>query len=77
MLALHCNNNNYLIPHQVGGLVVLLVTNATGLHGLRVREAHLLVPWLFVYSIGVVSPRILDTTILYKTKVKWEHKSHC
>ena len=36
-------------PH----ILILLVANASALHGMRRGKAHLLVPWLFVYLIGI------------------------
>ena len=35
-------------------IVVQQVANASAVHGIRKGKAHLLVPWLFVYLIGIV-----------------------
>ena len=38
---------------ELFGLSILLVTNLSGLLGMKRMEAYLLVPWLFVYIIGI------------------------
>ena len=38
---------------ELFGLSILLVSNLSALLGMRRMEAYLLVPWLFVYLIGI------------------------
>ena len=46
------------------GLSVLLLSNLTALLGLQRTEAYLLVPWIFVYLVGICSSYIGATMLL-------------
>ena len=49
-------------------LAVLLLSNLTALLGLKRTEAYLLVPWIFVYLIGICSSYI-GATILFVSQI--------
>ena len=53
---------------EVFALVVLLLSNLTALLGLQRTEAYLLVPWIFVYLIGICSSYI-GASILFVSQV--------
>ena len=53
---------------EVFALAVLLLSNLTALLGLQRTEAYLLVPWIFVYLIGICSSYI-RATILFVSQV--------
>ena len=53
---------------EVFALAVLLLSNLTALLGLKRREAYLLVPWIFVYLIGICSSYI-GAAILFISQV--------
>ena len=53
---------------EVFALAVLLLSNLTALLGLQRTEAYLLVPWIFVYLIGICSSYI-GATILFVSQI--------
>ena len=53
---------------EVFALSVLLLSNLTALLGLQRTEAYLLVPWIFVYLIGICSSYI-GATILFVSQI--------
>ena len=53
---------------EVFALAVLLLSNLTALLGLHRTEAYLLVPWIFVYLIGICSSYI-GATILFVSQI--------
>ena len=42
-----------MLVAELFGLSILMLSNVTGIQALRRAEAYLLVPWLFVYIIGI------------------------
>jgi hypothetical protein len=46
-------HNVMILVVELFGLVMLFLSNATAVLGLRRAEAYLLVPWLFIYLIGI------------------------
>ena len=42
-----------MLVAELFGLTILMLSNVTGIQALRRAEAYLLVPWLFVYIIGI------------------------
>ena len=53
---------------EVFALSVLLLSNLTALLGLQRTEAYLLVPWIFVYLVGICSSYI-GATMLFVSQV--------